>query len=187
MAVIRRLLRSLSAAVTAAASGMLCGGAAPQIPGWVTLQIQRQSVTVHIGDEIEAAEMSLGGGRLTLSGEGIAYASDSAWLVADCILCDIDRDGTDNAVLHVWKKGSFGQYRPFWIEEDDSELWSEHIFIYRWDREKEKRLVPIWMSSSMPVTGRTVFADEKNNLHILSADGTETVWRWEGWGLKCLT
>ena len=84
----------------------------------------------------------------------------------------------------MWKPGSYGYYHPFWIEPDDQDIYSEHIFIYDWDTGREHRLRKRWLSSGMPVTGKTVFPDEQNVLHIISVNGKETAWRWENWGLK---
>ena len=84
----------------------------------------------------------------------------------------------------MWKPGSYGYYHPFWIEPNDEDIYSQHIFIYDWDTEREQRLRKRWLSSGIPIKGKTFFPDEQNALHIIETNGRETVWRWEGWGLK---
>ena len=35
--------------------------------------------------------------------------------VQDSLYADIDRDGQDEKIVLLWKKGRFGKHRPFWI------------------------------------------------------------------------
>lgn len=181
---VKRLLSGTGALLSAAAAGLLCGRRQEPLPGWVTLHSCRQTVTVRAESGGETALLELSGGRLRLTGQNLLYESDSTWYVADCFVFDADRDGADEVMLHVWKPGSFGQYQPFWREPDDKTVYSEHLFIYEWDAGKESRLKPRWMSSAMPVTGKTVRTDAKNAVHVLSVNGKETVWNWSGWGLE---
>ncbi len=179
-----RLIHTAAAVIGAAAAGFLCGRQGEMLPGWVTLQDNRQTVSIRTEDGNETAEMILSGGQLRLTGDGFTYESDSTWYIAECLIYDADHDGADEVVLHMWKPGSYGYFHPFWIEPDDQDVYSEHIFIYDWDTKQEHRLRKRWLSSGIPAKGKTVFADEQNNLHIFSVNGKETVWRWEGWGLK---
>lgn len=112
--------------------------------------------------------------------------------VQDAMSCDIDNDGEDELILLCWKVGRFGKSKPFWVEQDEKN-WSQHIFVYEYDREKMK---PKWMSSyigqdvtEMAVSSRQTgsrTADGKRSLqqHLLLADrdGNISSWIWDSWG-----
>ena len=172
----RTKLRIAALVTSAAAVSALSGGILTHeeemrshIPAWVTLM--ERDETRNIGGE--PVRISLHGGRLELTGADFAYIADETWFVADCLVFDVDRDGADEVLLHVWKPGSFEQYQPFWREADNKTLYSEHLFLYDWDTARSDRLDPFWMSSAMPVRGREVTAP----------DGSASHWYWGSWGL----
>ncbi len=175
----------IKAVLLSVLGGAVCGGAVTKrdsmrrdIPRWAVLS-QQDGMYDICG---ESVRVSLCDGVLEMSSDTGAYTSDEEWFVADCIIADIDRDGADNVLLHVWKKGSYGPFQPFW-EEDDKDEFSEHLFIYQWDKERASRLRPIWMSSRMPVTGKKVEADDRGVIYITSTDSTVSRWYWGTWGL----
>lgn len=149
------------------------------IPDWVELHSLNEELTIQ--GEVVSVLLSSGCLRLYTSGETV-YRSPQEWFVADFFVEDIDRDDSDEVLLHVWKPGSFGQYQPFWLEKEDKTIYSEHLFIYEWDVERADRLDPKWMSSAMPVEGRSIFVEKDGKIHVVSAN-EETVWMWESWGL----
>ena len=186
----KRRLKRLFCVICAAAVPMLCGGIlTPEevqrshLPPWVILNEREEDCTVRAKDGAETFRLSLHGGVLVLEGETFRFETDSTWMTADAFLLDVDRDGFDEMLLHVWKPGSFGEHQPFWREPDNKTLYSEHLFIYQWDRARPDRLDPLWMSSAMPVFGRTVTADADGVLTVHAPDGSETRWVWGSWGL----
>ncbi|MBR3630919.1 MAG: hypothetical protein IKN55_10700, partial [Oscillospiraceae bacterium] len=66
---------------------------------------------------------------------------------------------------------------------DDKFRCTEHLFLFDWDMRQEDRLVPLWMSSQIPVDGQTVEVDDAGILRIEAPDGSVTFWRWGSWGL----
>lgn len=125
--------------------------------------------------------------------------------VQQVLSCDIDGDLEDELVLLCWKKGRFGSYRPFWVEEDEAH-WSQHIFVYEYDSGK---VTPKWMSSYLgqnvarmdtiksldPNNGchasrDILMADNRQNalkasrLLLTDSDGLITSWVWDSWGFK---
>lgn len=120
-----------------------------------------------------------------LCGDQELYVSDPDWTVQDTLLADFDRDGKKELALLVLKKGSFGKYRPFWVEEDSDEL-SQHIFIYRFtERDGRQDLRPAWMSSALTMSVKSWnFDHDRHTLVITEPDGTRSAWRWEYFGLK---
>ena len=168
-------------------AGMLCafslsGSEKSCIPGWVTLQHIQEDLTI----QGEAVSFRLERGALSVySADELRFQPPGDWIVADVFAADIDRDDEYEVLLHVWKPGSFGEFEPFWREKEDKTVYSEHLFLYEWDTERADRLDPKWMSSAMPVEGRRVFVSDDGAVHVVSSDA-ETVWIWEGWGLKLL-
>ena len=150
-------------------------------PDWVTWQEKTEAADLD-GDGT-AETLTLEGRSFTARrGEALLFETPEEWQTADLLHADIDRDGTEEALLLVWKQGSYGDYRPFWVEENDSDL-SEHIFIYKCDPD---RLRPIWMSSALDLPVRDWTADAEGRLHLTAPDGSEQAAAWEGWGLKYL-
>ena len=129
--------------------------------------------------------LSLSGKVLRLVSEGETYwKTEEGWLIEDALVADIDRDGAEELLLLLWKRGRYGEHKPFWVEEDEED-WSQHIFIYSLPEgtEKPKQL---WCASDI---GRLVkhweLAEGKPWLLILDDDkGERTYWIWDSWGLK---
>ncbi len=177
--------------ITAAAVLCVCSGGAmthrqaliKDLPPWVHLNKTDVQYCIHTERTDETARFLLKNGSLSVTSDNGLYISDPEWIVADLLIFDIDRDKNDEVILHVWKKGSYGEFHPFWEDEEQDPTFSEHLFIYDWDTEYERRLRPVWMSSAMPVKGKYICADEDGILHITAPDQSETMWRWGSWGL----
>lgn len=108
------------------------------------------------------------------------WKSDENWKVADVLINDINRDGTRELLVLLWKRGSFGEYIPFWEEENDKE-YSQHIFIYQAEGDK---IEAVWMSSRLKPQVASWDITEENLLHIVTDKGEDTVWMWGQWGLE---
>lgn len=113
-------------------------------------------------------------------GNDVLWESDPAWLVESLLCGDIDGDGANDLALLVWKRGSYGPSRPFWAEGDDP-LYSQHIFLFRWERGGPK---PFWMSSALRPQVAAWSLDADGTLAILTKEGEDTRWRWVTWGLE---
>ena len=178
----------LAAAIMTASA--LCGGIPTRaaelrrnLPDWVRLNAMQEEVTVRAEFGEETVEVLLKDGLLTIKGADISYESDPEWAVCDCFIYDLDRDGCDEVLLHTWRRGSFADYQPFWREKENKAVYTEHLFVYEWDKRSESRLKPIWMSSQMPMPGKEIWTEDDSTVHIISTNGKESVWRWEQWGL----
>ena len=110
------------------------------------------------------------------------WETDPEWQTQDMLLCDIDRDGREELILLTWKRGSFGEHLPLWVEQDE-DTFSQHIFIY--DLFGKPPVRPAWMSSALGAEIAGMRFDPDRSLLILTdAAGTESAWRWEFFGLK---
>lgn len=119
---------------------------------------------------------------ITDSNNSLLYDTPDGVYVSDAFCQDIDRDGAPEIILMTWKRGSYDKYKPIWITEDTDEF-TQHIFIYDWDSQREDRLDPLWMSSALGIKVRSISIDKKNRIHLTDTDGKETVWEWGSWGL----
>ena len=152
-----------------------------KIPGWVTWE-KRQ-----IKDVTGEYEVTLSSRAVSVSrspDQKIIWKSQKGVKVQDVLSCDIDGDGNDELILLCWKRGRFGKYKPFWIEEDEKE-WSQHIFVYRYI---EDQLAPMWMSSyiGQDVVKINAKPDSKQKYYLILTDrnGKNSNWVWNYWGFE---
>ena len=113
------------------------------------------------------------------------WRSKDDMAIQSVIIKDIDRDGMEELIMLVWKHGSYGEHRPFWVKNNDIAL-KQHIFIYKYDRSREMRLRPVWMSSQLEYEVLSIASGEADTLIVTDRQNRSRVWRWEGFGLKLL-
>lgn len=112
--------------------------------------------------------------------------------VRSFLIADFDNDGRKELALVIWKKGSFGRDKPFWLKRNDSS-YGFHLFLYR----IKDGLRPLWFSSRLakPIcdinvrerAGKSEIEVEEGvyNPQGYSCQKTEkTSWQWDGWGFK---
>lgn len=140
-------------------------------------------------------EYTLAGGRLKVtSGGQTLWETPGSWWVSDFVLGDSTNDGTLNLNISVWKEGSFGPSRPFWVTEEDKSF-KNHLFIYKLTGETFK---PVWQSSNLDrpnhaITLADLDGDGKYKLIATEGDYANpqfrqvTVWQWNGWGFSKIT
>ena len=118
---------------------------------------------------------------VTDDANNVLWETERGWLAQDVLAGDIDGDGTPELLALVWKRGSYGYARPFWVERDET-AFSQHIFIYRWDA-AEERFWPLWMASALRPRVQSWALLEDGVLAIITEAGEDTRWTWQGWGL----
>ena len=127
----------------------------------------------------EDESVRLSARRLSIKDEDHSFKTEYGLKIQDVYVRDIDRDGENEVIILVWKRGSYGDHKPFWVEEDDRDF-SQHIFIYKY---ADERLNGVWMSSDIGRPVRYMRMDEEDHIHLYEKDGKETVWMWGSWGL----
>jgi hypothetical protein len=134
-------------------------------------------------------------------GEQELWQSPDEWSVDCFVIGDADNDGTDNLTFSLWKTGSFGGIRPFWMTGEDT-IYKNHLFVYRLE---EDTFQSVWCSSDLdcPIVSyeiRDTDGDGGNELIVQegkyrkvsedryaldsAAPVRTTVWQWEEWGFR---
>jgi poly-gamma-glutamate capsule biosynthesis protein CapA/YwtB (metallophosphatase superfamily) len=181
-----RLLLIASVAVFCCISGVaaffaLGGRALLTPPGWVTWQEKE------ICDEDLKLVVKGQKAALFPAGEKTspAWESDRSLKVQDGFLADVDRDGDTEMVLLLWKRGRFGQHRPFWISSDEK-TFSQHIFIY--DVNESGTVKNKWFASDIgrDVLRMKLMKEDPAIFLTETGNGECFLWAWESFGLKVL-
>jgi len=138
---------------------------------------------------------SLQNGILTAESCGkTIWQSPGEWWVEDFFNGDANNDGIPDLNLLVWKAGSFGERKPFWVTEEDKSV-KNHLFIFDL---AGGSIRPVWQSSNLdrPNHGsvlQDLDGDGKNELIVGEGDygkdriSRVTVWRWNGWGFTLIS
>ena len=136
----------------------------------------------------------------------IIWTSPDEIMVQQVLSCDVDNDSEDELILLCWRKGHFGNHRPFWIDEEDDEdeEWSQHIFVYEYGRDiditdetemkkiSESGVMPLaapgeirpkWMSSYIGQDVAEIASNGKEapncRLQLTAPDGHVSRWIWD--------
>jgi hypothetical protein len=135
-------------------------------------------------------EYLLQDGRVTVRiGPETAWQSPDEWWIDYFFTGDATNDGSLELNLLVWKEGSFGPHKPFWVEAEDHKI-KNHLFIFKLEGNSLK---PVWQSSNLDnpnywATLADVNNDNANELVVIEGSYTDplrrqvTVWQWNGWG-----
>jgi poly-gamma-glutamate synthesis protein (capsule biosynthesis protein) len=121
----------------------------------------------------------------------IIWESPDEWWVPDFFLGDADNDSILELNLLVWKSGSFGPHKPFWITREDMSI-KNHLFIFKLAGGAFK---PVWQSSNLDRPNyqaalADLNGDGKNELIVTEGDYADPgvrevgVWQWNGWGFS---
>ena len=144
----------------------------------------------------------LEGNCLTVREAGeFLWRSSPGWQVDSFSLEDADNDGTLDLTFSLWKRGSFGPYRPFWHQGADIS-YKNHLFVFKM---VDNTFKEVWCSSNLdrPIAFFTIEDMNGDGLNELIVEegmyrkvngeryalDTEapvrtTVWQWQEWGFR---
>ena len=190
----KRVIMAL-AAVSAVifVSGMVWLHFHPGIPDWVMweesvfadstgqYEVSLRGKTIQVKSFVDA-----GKDMNDVNDTRVIWTSPDAVRVQKALSCDIDNDGADELVLLCWKKGRYGEHKPFWVDQDEAS-WSQHLFVYEYQAEK---ISPKWMSSYIGQDVADMISNGKQAPHIClwfrSPDDEMSSWKWDSWGFTKL-
>ena len=126
--------------------------------------------------------------KIELKNRGVSVVKDqkTVWktergiYVQDVLWEDIDHDGSNELMILCWKRGRYGDSRPFWVENDEKN-WSQHIFLYDWSGETMR---PIWMASDLGMEVEAWSFTNHTRLLLTDREGNRSAWDWISWGLS---
>ncbi|MBM4177554.1 CapA family protein, partial [Candidatus Gribaldobacteria bacterium] len=134
-------------------------------------------------------------GKLTITeNEKMIWQSPSDWWIDNFALADSNNDGVVDINLSLWKSGSFGTSKPFWVKENDMSV-KNHFFVLDFSGGAIKQ---VWGSSNLAEPNcEFKIADVDNNgendLVVVEGDYSQkpkctgnyvAVWKWNGWGFS---
>ncbi|NLL20550.1 MAG: hypothetical protein GX263_02260 [Firmicutes bacterium] len=140
-------------------------------------------------DGVQESYILRDGSVTVKDGSRIIWQSEDDWWVDYLFLGDANNDGVLELNLLVWKEGSFGPYKPFWVEEEDLSV-KNHLFIFKLEKGNFK---PVWQSSNLAHPNyraalSDIDGDGENELVAFEGSYTDpkqtevTLWKWNGWG-----
>lgn len=144
------------------------------------------------GNSIEEEYILQSGKLIIQENAKTAWQSADDWWVEDFALADSNNDGVADINLSVWKSGSFGRSKPFWIKKDDPSV-RNHFFVFDF---KDGKMQPVWQSSNLDASNCRILVDDvnadgENELIVLEGDYADAptcrgkyiaVWKWGEWG-----
>ncbi len=153
-----------------------------------------QSRELDLDGDGKPEEYTLRDGKITVSADSrTIWQSPDEWWVDYFFPGDTNNDGNLELNLLVWKEGSFGHLKPFWVEEDNPAV-KNHLFIFKLERGTFR---PVWQSSNLDRPNyRAVLMDlnrdGENELVVVEGSYSDpgekkvTLWKWNGWGFSLI-
>lgn len=176
----RRAIALAAAAVMAIAAAVaICadqrGAFLPSWIEWKTAEI----ACAPDGGEPECIVLEKKAVRVLTGGQTL-WQSERELLVQDALFCDIDHDAQRELLLLCWRRGRYGESKPFWVTQEETG-WSQHIYIYDCTADEIR---PIWMASDIGMDAAAWRFDARERLVITDASGHQSAWDWLSWGLR---
>ncbi|MCK9439260.1 MAG: hypothetical protein WC188_08815 [Candidatus Caldatribacteriota bacterium] len=126
--------------------------------------------------------------------EELIWQSPDEWWVDNFVLADINSDGEVNINLSLWKVGSFGSSKPFWLGKNDMSI-KNHFFVLRLE---DNQVSQVWGSSNLSApncefTIADINNDGQNELLVIEGQYQEdldckgqylAIWNWNSWGFS---
>lgn len=148
------------------------------LPGWIIWESKEISCD---RESREPDKIVLVGKQVSVfAGQDAVWQSGRELRVQDVLWCDMDHDSQKELILLCWKRGRYGESRPFWVTEEEKN-WSQHIYIYDW---ADGGIRPIWMASDIGLEVAAWRFDEAQRLILTDREGRESAWDWLSWGLS---
>lgn len=176
-------LRVLVCASAICAVAYLCArGLGLTAPSWVAWQQRTVSCDLDgdgAGETLSLARRTV---RVTGADGTTLYESDGTWRVSDVLAADVTGDGHPELVMLLWRRGNYGNSKPFWEHGLDLRM-TQHIYVMRLE---DGSMKPVWMGHELGdgLKVATIEATEDGLLELTTTDGTKGTWEWDYFGFS---
>ncbi len=152
----------------------------------------KSEITDLDGDQKEEIYKLEGGKLSVVQSSQLIWQTPNNWWIDHFVIADSNNDGNNNLNLSVWRAGSFGESRPFWVKKRDWRV-RNHFFVFSL---KNDQIRPVWQSSSLSRPNcqfliADINEDRKNELVVIEGSYKDiigcqgeylAVWQWSEWG-----
>lgn len=174
-----RILACVALACVAAACAVRLG---LTVPTWVSWQ--NRTLSCDLDADGFPEELTLAGQRvLVRDADGrLLYESDGAWRVSDALVTDVTRDGRPELVMLLWRRGNYGNSRPFWESGIDPRM-TQHVYVMGLEGDA---MQPVWMGHELGegLKVSQMKATEDGLLELTTTDGQTSTWEWDYFGFS---
>lgn len=83
--------------------------------------------------------------------KNLLWQSPATWQLYAAAAGDFNNDGNQDFALLLFKQGSYGDYRPFWLQDEVDDAWTYHLFVYSYfpKERQERKWRLLWGSSAL--------------------------------------
>ncbi len=153
------------------------------------------TVTADVDDNSIKEKYILSDGVLTVSESlKMVWQSPKEWQIDSFEIADSNNDGVKDINVSLWKSGSFGKSKPFWVEKNDMSI-KNHFFVLDF---VDGAIKQVWGSSNLSSPNcefkiADIDDDGKNELVVIEGEYTNgkecegkyvAVWKWNEWGFS---
>ncbi len=174
-----RILACVALACVAAACAVRLGLTAPTWVSW-----QNRTLSCDFDADGSPEELTLAGQRVLVhDADGTTlYESDRAWRVSDALAADVTRDGRPELVMLLWRRGNYGNSRPFWESGTDLRM-TQHVYVMGLEG---GAMQPVWMGHELGegLKVSRMGATEDGLLELTTTDGRTSTWVWDYFGFS---
>jgi hypothetical protein len=176
-------LRVLVCASAICAVAFLCArGLRLTVPSWVAWQ--QRTVSCDLDGDGASETLSLTRRRVRVTGaDGTTlYESDGTWRVSDVLAADVTGDGHPELVMLLWRRGNYGNSRPFWESGIDPRM-TQHVYVMGLEG---GAMQPVWMGHELGegLKVSQMKATEDGLLELTTTDGQTSTWEWDYFGFS---
>lgn len=152
------------------------------VPSWASWQTRTLSCDLDANgtdEELTLAERMV---RVSDASGQVLYESDAAWRVSDVLVTDVTRDGRPELVMLLWRRGNYGNSKPFWEDGIDLRM-TQHIYVMGLE---DGAIRPVWMGHELGegLKVARIEATEDGLLGLVTTDGDKSTWEWDYFGFS---
>lgn len=150
------------------------------IPSWVDFRSAARSSDLDGDGSPEELSLSQGSAHITSASGETLYTSEHTWHVQDALVGDVTGDGRPELVMLVWRRGNYGNSRPFWERGIDLRM-TQHLYVMGLENGS---MHAVWMSHELghALEVTDMQAHDGDQLTLTTRQGNVSTWQWDFFG-----